>query len=110
MKLQNYEQALVPREKIADYLLSDSHPRGSTKAVFFKRFGFTAEKWHVLAEALIEHVSSYDAVFVGATEYGLCYNVVGELRTPSGRSPVVLSAWFYDTGSWVPRFISAFPH
>ncbi len=110
MKLPNFEQAFIAREKIADYLLSDSHPRGSTKAVFFKRFGFTQENWQVLAESLTEHAANYDAVFVAATDFGLCYNVVGEIRTPCGRSPTVLSAWFFDTGSEVPRFISAFPH
>ena len=109
MKLPNYENAIVPRRKIVDYLLSDSHPRGRTKAKFFKTFGFRRENWQVLAEALIEHAANYDAVFIETTDHGLCYNVVGELRTPSGRSPIVLSGWFFDNGSEIPRLISAFP-
>ena len=109
MKLPNYEQAFLPREKIADYLLSDSHPRGRTKAAFFKRFGFTQENWQLLAKALTEHAANYDAVLVDPTEFGLCYDIYDELTTPSGRTPTILSAWVFDTGSETPRFISAFP-
>lgn len=109
MKLPNHKAAFVPREKIVDYLLSDSHPRGRTKAVFYKRFGFRQKEWHILAEALVEHAAKYDAVFIETTNHGVCYNVVGELRTPSGRSPTVVSAWFFDNGSEIPRLITAVP-
>ena len=110
MKLPNYEKAVVPRRKIVDYLLSDSHPRGRTKAVFFKKFGFRQNQWRVLAEALAEHAARHEAILVEANDYGVCYNIIGELRTPSGRSPIILAAWFFDTGSGIPRLISAFPH
>jgi hypothetical protein len=43
VKLPNHEHAVVPRAKILDYLLSDSHRDGQHKAAFFKRFGFAAE-------------------------------------------------------------------
>lgn len=109
MKLPNGERAIIPREKIVDYLLSDSHPRGRTKAAFFKRFGFSRREWRLLADALAEHAAGHDAVIAETTKHGVCYNVVGELRTPSGRSPVVISAWFFDTGSDVPRLITAVP-
>ncbi len=35
MKLPNRERAILPRERIRDYLLSDSHPDGRHKAAFF---------------------------------------------------------------------------
>ena len=54
MKLPNHEQAVVPRAKIVDYLLSDSHRDGRHKAAFFKRFGYAAESWEGLAQALWE--------------------------------------------------------
>ena len=41
MKLPNLEKAIVPREKIVDYLLSFVHKDGRAKAEFFMRFGFT---------------------------------------------------------------------
>jgi tripartite-type tricarboxylate transporter receptor subunit TctC len=39
------------RSKITGYLLSLSHPDDRTKAAFFMRFGFSAERWEELAEA-----------------------------------------------------------
>ncbi len=52
MKLPNVERAVVTREKVIDYLLSDTHRDGRHKALFFKRFGFTIQKWEELASAL----------------------------------------------------------
>ena len=40
MKLPNVEQVIVPRAKIVDYLLSETHRNGRYKAAFFLRFGF----------------------------------------------------------------------
>jgi hypothetical protein len=37
MKLPNYEQVVITREKVVDYLLSDTHRDGRHKAAFFKR-------------------------------------------------------------------------
>ena len=42
MKLPYAAKARVERKKIVEYLLSFSHPDGSSKAEFFSRFGFFA--------------------------------------------------------------------
>lgn len=55
MKLPNVENALVPKPKITDYLLSFTHRDGRSKAQFFIRFGFSAENWETLANALLHH-------------------------------------------------------
>jgi hypothetical protein len=60
MKLPNLEQAIVPPEKITDYLLSITHEDGKHKAAFFMGFGFTVESWEELAEALIDHAAKQD--------------------------------------------------
>ena len=52
MMLPDGDRAQVDRAKIADYLLSLSHPDGRDKAIFFMRFGFTVEAWELLADAL----------------------------------------------------------
>jgi hypothetical protein len=44
MKLPNVEQAMVEREKIADYLLNPAHRYGASKARFFTAFGFRMEE------------------------------------------------------------------
>ena len=54
MLLPNAERASVDRAKITDYLLSLSHPDGSSKAAFLMRFGFKTEEGETLAAALKE--------------------------------------------------------
>src|SRR5438105_1390408 len=43
MKLPLGEQAVVPEAKLVDYLLSDTHPQGRGKALFFRQRGFQRE-------------------------------------------------------------------
>ena len=45
MKLPNADHLRVDCEKIAEYLLSLTHPDGHSKAEFFTRFGFFLEHW-----------------------------------------------------------------
>jgi hypothetical protein len=52
MKLPKYEQVVITREKVVDYLLSDTHRDGRHKAAFFKRFGLTVTEWERAAWAL----------------------------------------------------------
>ncbi|MGH2589097.1 MAG: DUF6883 domain-containing protein [Dehalococcoidia bacterium] len=99
----------VPREKVADYLLSPTHPRGRDKEAFFVLFGFRLEAWEELAAALREHAGRYEVASSTRTRYGTRYAVEGPLRTPSGRMPWVRSAWFIDEGATIPRLVSAYP-
>jgi len=62
MKLPNHESAILPREKIRDYLLSTTHPDGRHKAAFFLRFGFNRDSWQTLGEALRQHAALHDVV------------------------------------------------
>jgi len=59
VKLPNPEYAVVPRAKVVDYLLSDTHRDGQHKAAFFKRFGFVIVEWERLAQALMEHAAEH---------------------------------------------------
>jgi hypothetical protein len=45
MKLPHATKVIVERDKILVYLLNPEHRIGASKAHFFSRFGFTAEKW-----------------------------------------------------------------
>lgn len=107
--LQNAHRAIVAPAKVRDYLLTDEAGKGAGKPGFFLAFGFTRERWDVLADALRDHAQRHPAAFVGATPYGDKYEVRGPLATPDGRNPVVRSVWQYDTGSDAPRLLSAYP-
>ena len=108
-RLPNAERAHVERGKITDYLLSLENPAGHSKAVFLFRFGFRADRWEDLAEALRSHCQQNEVTDVVETSFGVQYAILGALETPDGRNPEVLSVWQIDHGSDYPRLITAYP-
>jgi hypothetical protein len=109
MKLPNFEKAIIPREKITDYLLSPSHRDGRGKAAFFARFGFTAHLWQILAVALLQHAATHEVTKMEASSFGTRYVIEGNLETPDGRAPSVRVVWFIDIGEEIPRLVTAYP-
>ena len=109
MKLPNADRAHVHREKITEYLLSIAHPDGRSKARFFSEFGFSLENWEILAEALRKHGTGYPIVKAVESDFGMRYNVEGELETPDGRRPRVRTVWILSRVSEPPRLITAYP-
>jgi hypothetical protein len=109
MKLPNHASAILPREKIVDYLLSATHREGRGKAEFFSRFGFSADSWEEFAEALRQHAAEHDVKRVEPSPFGSRYIIEGTLVTPSRRTPVIRSVWFVEGGEDQPRFVTAYP-
>ena len=109
MKLPNADQVIVEREKILDYLLNSAHRHGASKAQFFKSFGFRAERWEQLAQALRVHGQTHEVKRTRETGFGPRYEVEGKLDTPNGRSPRIRSVWQFDDGAVAPRLITAYP-
>ncbi len=109
MKLPNHEKAIVPREKIVDYLLSLSHRDGRSKAIFFSSFGFSIEDWQTLADALRHHAAMYEIAKIESTPFGTRYVVEGELVASDGRTPLVRVVWFVGTDEDAPRLATAYP-
>ncbi len=69
MKLPNADNLVIEREKIVDYLLNPTHRFGGSKARFFDRFGFVADHWQRLAEALRIHSQSHEVKRVRETGF-----------------------------------------
>lgn len=109
MKLPNADKLVVEREKIVGYLLNATHRYGASKARFFGEFGFQAENWRQLAQALREHGQRHDITKVKLTAFGARYEVAGTLPAPDGRTPRVRTVWQLDRGELAPRLITAYP-
>jgi hypothetical protein len=109
MKLPNYEKAVVPKAKITDYLLSLIHRDGCGKAKFFMRFGFSAEQWEFLAEALKCHAIYNEVAKTEISYFGTRYIIEGTMPSPDRRNPCVRSVWFVESGSDIPSFVTAYP-
>lgn len=109
MKLPNPDKLIVERDKILQYLLNPLHRYGAVKERFFTAFGFRADAWQILAEALRAHGRTHEIVRAHETGFGPRYVVEGELNSPVGRWPRVRSVWQFDKGTIAPRLITAYP-
>jgi len=109
VKLPNHEHASVPRAKVVDYLLSTTHRDGRHKAVFFGGFGFAPDYWQALAEALIRHAGDHEVATEEDSPFGVRYVVDGTMTMADGRDAMVRTVWFIDSGTDVPRFVTAYP-
>lgn len=108
-KVPNHDQAIVPQEKVVDYLLSETHPDGKGKAIFFKKFGFSVESWETLAQALIEHISECEVSKATTNQHGTKYVVEGVFKTPDKRNPLLRSVWIIENEQTQPRIVTAYP-
>lgn len=109
MKLPNASRALIPVEKVRDYLLNPEHRTGGLKHTFFQAFGFTRTNWERFADALRRHAAGHDVEGQEKTAFGALFRVRGPLHAPDGRSPQVRSVWFVDHGGTDPRLVTAYP-
>jgi len=109
LEIPDRAHSRVDRAKIVDYLLSTTHPDGRTKAEFFMRLGFRAERWQELADALREVGASNPVASLVEGNYGLRYTVDGPLRAPDGRAPRVRTVWIVEPDEISARLITAHP-
>lgn len=109
MMLPNAQLAKVEREKLVDYLLNPAHPHGASKARFFADFGFQADDWETLANALRAHCQHHEIAKVKETGFGPRYEVDRELDAADGRRPRVRTVWQVDHGEIAPRLLTAYP-
>lgn len=108
MVLLNRITAVIPAEKLRDYLLSPTHPIGRYKATFFRTLGYDPSNWQVL-EGDLRSLLSLNADQLDVTEYGLKYAVTGSITGPNGRLADIVSVWIILAGEEMPRFVTAYP-
>jgi len=109
MKLPRNQEAIVSEEKITGYLLSESHPVGKAKAMYFRKIGYTEKNVAQLREDLIKiAVTSAVSEEVG-TPFGIKYIVDGDVASPDGTRARLRTVWIIETGEDFPRFVTAYP-
>ncbi len=108
MKLPNADIAVIPIEKLRDYLLSSSHPVGRFKAVFSRSLGYADGDWDRL-EADIRSILTNDATVGEQTDYGQKLEARGGITGPAERNAEIVTAWIILKGERMPRFVTAYP-
>jgi len=109
MKVPNTEQAIVPRAKLADYLLSSSHRDGRHKARFFSNSGLFQDNWLELENLVRQHVQEHEITKEESSPFGTRYVVDGIMKMPNGRTPRIRTVWFIRFTEEIPRFVTAYP-
>ena len=109
MRLPNADEAVIPPEKLRDYLLSHEHPVGRFKAAFLAGLGYTREDWSALEADLRSQHLRLDAEEMKATGYGRKFAITGPMRGPSNSTAIVTSIWVVRSGEETPRFVTAYP-
>ena len=79
MRLPNSNKAVVPKEKLTDYILSKSYPVGSSKAKFFRGLGFDEKNIDKLAKSLLRVAKENDVKNVRKFFYGTNYILEGTI-------------------------------
>jgi hypothetical protein len=110
MKLPNAQKAFVDREKITDYLLNPAHPDNGGKFKFFTQLGFSREQLDVMATALMALAENNDVASATESSHGRKYVIVGRIKSPSGKTPLVQTIWIVDKGLDAARLVTAYPH
>lgn len=92
-RLPNWELAVIPPGKIRDYLLSQKHPHGRSKARFFASLGYEVKLWTRLALDLRTQCLPMPAVLSRTTEFGPKYLIYATFVGPNGTSAEVVTVW-----------------
>ncbi|OGE11157.1 hypothetical protein A3A60_03555 [Candidatus Curtissbacteria bacterium RIFCSPLOWO2_01_FULL_42_26] len=109
MKLPNRDKAIISTNKLVTYLLSETHPVGSTKARFFRGLGFNETNIDKLENALLKMVRSNNVNKERNFKFGTNYAINGAIETPSGKTVTITSVWFVKTVGSRPSFVTAYP-
>ena len=110
MKLPNAEKAVVDHQKVADYLLNAAHPDNGGKAAFFEALGFRRADPGTLARALRDLAREAEVAQSAESPHGRKYIVIGQIKSPVGKTAGVQTIWIIDKGWDVARLVTAYPH
>jgi FAD synthase len=108
MRLPHVDSAVIPPDKLRDYLLSPTHPVGRYKAAFLRSQGYEKDDAEVLARD-IRSLLDADAMPLETTHFGTKYMVSGTVTGPRGREFGINTVWIILNGEYAPRFVTAYP-
>lgn len=109
MKLPQNNKVIIPRVKLTDYILSETHATGKFKGKLFRSLGFDNTNVDLFEKALINIARSQKVKETLASPYGTKYIIDGNIKTPVGKVVKVRTVWIIEEGQEKPRFITIYP-
>lgn len=109
MKLPFKEKAYIPKEKLTDYILSETHVGGKSKAKFFRSVGFNENNTSLLEKSLLNIAITQEVKNISESIHGVKYVIEGKIRTPAKGLVQIRTIWILEPNQKVPRFVTAYP-
>ncbi|MHB8067486.1 MAG: DUF6883 domain-containing protein [Desulfobaccales bacterium] len=109
MKLPHRENAYVPKAKLSDYLLSETHPVGRLKSRFFRSIGFDDANIGLLEGQFLSLAHSTEIKEIVESPFGRKFIIEGYLQPPLGQPVLVRTVWLLEPQDMRPRFVTAYP-
>jgi hypothetical protein len=108
MKLPNCNMAIIPIEKLRDYCLSETHPKGKHKAYVFQSvLGLTQAHAELFQAYLSQIVCESEAYLTLEDNYGQRYTIDFEMEHQA-KVALIRSAWIIRTHEDFPRLATCF--
>ena len=82
MELPNRENAFIAPAKLTEYLLSETHPIGKSKASFLRQAGFDQANTDVLEQRILGIAHSQEITETVSSVHGTKYIIDGPLEIP----------------------------
>lgn len=109
MKLPNSKKAFVSKEKLLNYILSETHPVGKFKAKFFRNLGFSETNIHLFEKTLIKLAQAEEVKEVITSPYGTKFVIDGEINAPKRKGAGIRTIWIIERSNQIPKFVTVYP-
>lgn len=107
-KLPNYQNVVIRRNKLKNYLLNPNKSKG--KADFFRSIGYNMKNWKLLESDIRKGLKNNSAIARIQNKYGNAVSVYSvDMPLGVNKKAIVVTGWQIDAGTKVPRFITAYP-
>ncbi len=107
--MPNSDKVIITKEKLTDYLLSQTHPIGKSKAKFFCSLGFDESNADLLEKEIRGVAEMNDIIEEKSTNFGTKYIINGRINTPNGNIVEIRTVWILESGKEIPRFVTSYP-
>ena len=108
-ELPGWEDAWIPKLKLSDYVLSETHEVGRHKArVFRSELGIEREQWRFLHDQILDGFPEAQATFHEETEFGLKWEVPILVTGRNEAERWVTTGWIVEYRDLRPKLATAY--
>jgi hypothetical protein len=104
VELPNRTKAIVKDKKLYNFLLSETHPKGASRAKLLNIWGFNNDNANKLRQELLKIAKTQDVVNSSRNAYRTNYVIDGTINTPQGENKRIRTVWSIAQNKTTPSF------